>query len=438
MVYTSGSSGRPKGVVARHQTVSHCVRWAQRAFSLSAADRSTWVSAPGFGVSLVNELWPMLATGCTVDLPDEQTLLFPDRLRDWLVNRGITVVQLVGTLAEPLCRQHWPPGCALRLLLATGERQDRWPPADLPFDLVVTYGCTETTHITSWRDDAAGIRIAPDGLPSPPVGRPVADTSVYLLDERGDPVAAGAVGEVYVAGPGLARAYLGDPALTAARWLPDPFAGVAGARMFRTGDLGRLLGDGSLALLGRVDRQVKVRGKRVNLDEVEAAVERQPGVTEAAVVPREHAGDVRLVGYLAGPAADRLPDLYRSLRAQLPDHQVPADLVPADRLPRTPNGKLDRHRLPEPTRDRAGSSARLTAPRGEIELAVADIWCELLDLAEIGTRDDFFELGGHSMIAVKMVSALQQRFGVLIDLPAFYDRPTVAGVAALVSGGVAA
>ncbi|MFF4175762.1 amino acid adenylation domain-containing protein [Streptomyces sp. NPDC001750] len=413
VVYTSGSSGEPKGVVARHATVLHCARWTHQEFAVTADDRSTWVSSPGFGVSLVNELWPFLSAGCTVHLPDEETLLFPERLRDWLTAHRITVVQLVATLAAGLCATAWPDGPAPRLLLVTGERFE--PAADgPPFDVAVTYGSTETTHITSR-------------------GRAVPHARVHLLDENLAEVPPGTEGEIHVAGPGLARGYAGDPALTALRWLPDPFAAGPGARMYRTGDVGRLLDDGTLDIVGRTDRQVKIRGKRVHLDEVERSILRGGEAAEAAVVARGEGDRRRLVAYVTAVAPDRVPHLHSGLRRELPDHMLPSDFVLLDSLPRTLHGKLDRQALPEPGRDRSASAAPMKEARDDLERELTRMWCELLGLDRVGTADDFFDLGGHSLLAVQLVGAVEDRFGAYVDLPAFYERPTVADLAELIS-----
>jgi amino acid adenylation domain-containing protein len=423
IVYTSGSTGTPKGVVSRHETVSECVELAFDAFGFTADDRATWTSSPGFGVSLVNELWPVLSAGGVVHIPAAETLLVPDRLRDWLVDTGITVVQLPGTLAAPLCELDWPRDHTLRLLLTTGERFRLPTGAGAPFEVVVTYGSTETTHITAQLDLAAGRRPCADGEPT--TGWPAPNTSVYLLDEEGAPVPEGDAGVVHVAGTRLARGYLGDAALTAAHFLPDPHAGEPGARMYRTGDLGRVGADGRLTLVGRVDRQVKIRAVRVNLDEVEAVVARQTGVAEAAVVTV--GAEPRIVAYVAGVDGTRVGELHRALAGELTPAQLPAEFVLLDRLPRTVNGKLDRAALPEPRRP-----SREPEPRADDD-EIVRIWRTLLERDDIGVDDGFFELGGHSLLAVRMVLEVQEHTGVRVDLAAFYDRPTVNALSGLVS-----
>ncbi|HJQ03547.1 MAG TPA: AMP-binding protein [Jatrophihabitans sp.] len=427
--YTSGSTGTAKGVLARHAAVLQCVHWAREALALTAEDRLSWLSPPGFGISLMNELWPALATGCTVYVPDTQTMLFAERMQHWLLANRVTVVQLTRTLAEPLFRLPWPTDGGPRLLILTGEAIKHWPPADLPFEVAVTYGSTETTHVTSWLDRAAGIAMGAGRVEPPPVGWPVANMSAYVLDPVGMPVDTGTIGEVHVAGPGLAGGYLGDPAQTAARWLPDPF-GVPGGRRFATGDLGRRLPDGSLQIVGRVDRQVKVRGQRTNLDEIEAVLCSQPGVADAAVVAHGDGDALRLVAYLAGVDRGAVAAIHGGLAATLPSYALPSDFVLLDRLPRTVNGKLDRQALPEPAGRRDASPAPLHLATDGVEQDLVELWRRLLGRNEVGIADSFFDLGGHSMIAVQMVSAIEDRWGVQVDLAAFYSHPTIAEMAA--------
>lgn len=433
VAYTSGSTGAPKGVIARHETVLHCVQWARRTFDVSPDDRWTWMSSPGFGVSLVNELWPALGTGGTVHLPSDETILSADRLRDWLVAGRTTVTQMVGTVAGPLCALDWPADTALRLLLVTGEQFEP-PPAQLPFEIVVTYGSTETTHITSTHGLPPSARRPGDRARGTAVGAPIAGASVHLLDDRMNPVPDGEEGEIYVGGLGLSRGYLGDPGLTSDRWAPDRFAGEPGKRLFRTGDLGLFDPDGTLLLTGRVDRQAKIRGMRVNLDEIEGVLRKRVAPADTAVTMRGEPGAVpHLVAYLAGLDRSRAATLYRELRAELPAYMVPADLVLLDALPRTPNGKLDRDALPDPVRRSHDGGSTAARPAGDhIEETLRSVWCDLLDLDDVTTQDDFFELGGHSLLAVQVMTAVRKRFGVRVDLAAFYERPTIAGVAALV------
>jgi len=310
--------------------------------------------------------------------------------------------------------------------------------------LLNLYGPSETTTFSTWAEVAAG-----DSRP-PAIGRPVAGTRVHLLGPGLAPVPAGAVGEVWIGGRGVARGYLGRPELTADRFRPDPFGEAPGARddlgeapggrLYRTGDLARWRRDGELEYLGRVDQQVKIRGFRVEPGEVEAALRAEPGVAEAAVVARRApAGDLRLVAYVAGRAGSP-PDageLRRRLAAHLPRHMVPAAFVALAALPRTPNGKLDRKRLPEPEWDATGGAeAGETADRPEtpLEAQLAAIFREVLGTERVGLHDSFFALGGHSLLAARALARVRAAVGVELPLRTLFEAPTVAALAALLAG----
>ena len=302
------------------------------------------------------------------------------------------------------------------------------------------YGPTETTvDVTAWT--------CPSNLSqsSIPIGRPIANTQVYILDGQGEPVPIGVAGELYIGGAGVARGYLNQPELTAERFVPDPFAGEAGARMYRTGDLGRWLSDGNIEFLGRNDFQVKIRGFRIELGEIEARLAEHPGVREAVVIAREDtAGDKRLVAYYTPAPALPLdtgvsqPDtlaaeqLRSHLSARLPDYMVPAAYVRLESFPLTPNGKLDRKVLPAPEAD-AYSSRGYKAPQGEIETTLAAIWAEVLELERVGRHDNFFQLGGHSLLAITLIERMR-RNGLQMDVRALFATSTLAELAASLSG----
>jgi acyl carrier protein len=267
-----------------------------------------------------------------------------------------------------------------------------------------------------------------------PIGRPVAGARLYLLNPAQRPVPPGVAGELYVAGPGLARGYLHRPDLTAERFLPDPFAAEPGGRLYRTGDRARRRTDGQLEFLGRVDRQVKVRGFRVEVEEVEAALAAQPAVRLAAVVARPDATGVhRLVGYVvpAGEAAN-VSELRAALRRDLPEYMVPSLWVTLDALPLTPSGKVDRQALPEPAGERPDLGETYVAPGGPVEEVLAGIWGTLLGIERVGAHDDFFELGGHSLLATQVVSRVRKIFKVDLPLREFFGATTVAALADLI------
>ena len=277
------------------------------------------------------------------------------------------------------------------------------------------------------------------------IGRPIANTQIYLLDEHLQPVPIGVPGELHIGGEGLARGYLGQPALTKEKFIPNPFAD-AGARLYKTGDLARYRPDGNIEFLGRRDNQVKIRGFRIELGEIETVLGQHPGIEAAVVVPREDApGDKRLVAYVvpregsatpftsgrAGHAADLaldLTDIRNHLKGKLPEYMVPAVFVPLPVLPLTPNGKVDRKALPAPEQVRPALNESFVAPRTSTEQMLAQIWCEVLGLDKAGVQDNFFELGGHSLMVIQVISRLRETVQVELPMDRFFETPTIAAL----------
>ena len=299
-----------------------------------------------------------------------------------------------------------------------------------PQHLLNGYGPTETTTFAITHD----VRHVEEGARSIPLGRPIANTQIYILDSHGEPVPVGVSGELYIGGAGVARGYLNRPELTAERFVSDPFAlaaGHEGARMYRTGDLGRWLPDGTIEFLGRNDHQVKIRGFRIELGEIEARLLAVPGVREAVVLAREDVpGDKRLVAYCCG-AEVPASELRSALSGALPEYMVPAAYVHMDSLPLTPNGKLDRRALPVPDGDAFGARA-FEPPIGPVESALAGIWSELLGIERVGRNDHFFELGGHSLLAVQLVSRIQDRLLLSMPLDLVFRSPRMHELADLI------
>ena len=307
------------------------------------------------------------------------------------------------------------------------------------------YGPTEASiDVTAWTYSSS----SGTALSSIPIGRPIANTRIYILDQNREPVPVGVAGELYIGGAGVARGYLKRPELTAERFLEDPFSNQPGARMYRTGDLGRWLADGNIEFLGRNDFQVKIRGFRIELGEIEARLAEHPAVRDAVVIAREDVpGDKRLVAYytLAEQRAEgedrvedgeeealRIEGLRAHLTAALPEYMVPAAYVLLERMPLTANGKLDRKALPAPDSD-AYPSRGYEPPQGEIETALADIWADVLKLDRVGRHDNFFELGGHSLLAVTLVERMRRQ-GLRVDVWALFAMPTLAELAAAIEG----
>jgi amino acid adenylation domain-containing protein len=429
LIYTSGSTGIPKGVEITHGSLANLVRWHRQAFSVTAADRASHVAGLGFDAT-VWELWPYLASGASVHLADEVTRDSAELLQDWLLAQQITIGFVPTPLAERLLNRglQWPPDTALRILLTGGDTLHHYPPAGLPFLLVNNYGPTECTVV------ATSAPVLPDRRPDvrPPIGSAIANTQVYLLDERLQPVPPGTPGEIYIGGAGVARGYLGRPDLTAERFVPDPFGAGPESRLYRTGDLARLLPDGQIAFLGRADDQIKLRGYRIEPNEIAGALNRHQAVRESLVVAREDdPGDRRLVAYvvLAPSTAPTHTGLRDFLRATLPEYMIPAAFVRMDAFLLTPHGKIDRAALPAPTPANTLQDDASDAPFTATEERVAEILGALLNLEEIGLDDNFFLLGGHSLLGAQLIARLRDVFGVELGLRSLFEAPTVAALA---------
>ncbi|WP_122875479.1 non-ribosomal peptide synthetase, partial [Pseudomonas viridiflava] len=422
VIYTSGSTGQPKGVMVEHRTLNNLIDWHCQAFDLHAGSHTASVAGFGFD-AMAWEVWPALCAGATLHLPpadvgNEQL----DALLDWWIAQPLQVAFLPTPVAEyAFSRDLRHP--TLRTLLIGGDRLRQFH-RDPGFAVINNYGPTEATVV------ATSGRLLPDG--SLDIGKPIANTRVYLLDERQQLVPLGVAGELYVAGDSVARGYLNRPEMTAERFLRDPFHNNPEARMYRTGDLARWNADGTLEYLGRNDDQVKIRGVRIELGEIEAQLSQLPGIEEALVVAREdEPGQPRLVGYFteqADVATLNVGELRTALLAVLPGYMVPSALVRLDAWPLTANGKVDRRALPGPDRD-ALNTGEYQAPQGELEIALAAIWSELLQVERVGRHDRFFELGGHSLLAMRMVSQVRQRLSLELALGDLFADSALAAVA---------
>jgi len=427
VIFTSGSTGRPKGVQITHKNLLNLIRWHICAFQITAADKATMQASPGFDAA-VWELWPPLAAGATIHIIDDAIRTTPERLRNWMVETGITVSFLPTALAEAMIALPWPPNTSVRFLLTGADVLHRYPPPDLPFALVNNYGPTECTVVAT-----SGIippRSKPDGPPM--IGQAIDGVRIYIVDEQLKPVPEGMPGEMLIGGAGIGRGYINLPELTAQRFLTDPFVTAEASRMYRTGDLARLLPDGQIMFLGRIDDQVKIRGYRIEPGEISAVLNRHPGVEMTCVTARaEESGELRLIAYIVMKAgADlRISELRNSLAEHLPEHMVPSKFVKIARLPLTTHGKVDRAALPAPTAENVLADDQFDPPQSEVEQWLATLLTNLLRVDHIGRDDNFFRLGGHSLMGAQLIAKIQERFGVELSLRSLFDHPSVHGIA---------
>ena len=437
LIYTSGSTGRPKGVENTHRSLVNTLWWQWEAYPYGEGEVACQKTALSFGDSIQELFAPLLAGVPTVLVP-EATLIDPDRFVALLAERDVSRLLLVPSLLRILLdrgRDLAGELPRLRLWVASGEAlpvelarrfQRAYPDARL----VNLYGQSEAAYDAT----AFEVEALDDAATTVPIGRPIANVEVYLLDRLLRPVPVGAVGEICVGGVGLARGYWNRPELTAARFVPHPFRSEAGTRLLRTGDLGRYRVDGVVEYVGRLDEQVKVRGVRVELGEIEHHLSAHPHLAEAAVTAwEERPGEARLVAYLAPAPGSAMPtprELRAFLKQSLPDAMVPAIFVPLAALPRTPNGKLDRPALPAPTTERPGLDEPFVAPTTPAEQALAAIWREVLRVDQIGIHDNFFDLGGASFEVLEVASRAAEA-GLVLSPELLFVYPTVAELADL-------
>lgn len=436
MLYTSGSTGTPKGVLGTHRAAINRFCWMWKAYPFERDE----VCCQKTSLSFVDSVWeifgPLLQGIRTVIIPDplvKDPPLLLQTLATHAVTRIVLVPSLLRVLLEtsenlqdllPLLKYWVSSGEALSLDLA--KRFLKQMPTSILLNL---YGSSEVAADVTYYDVRAYT-----SEPGIPIGRPIANTQVYLLDEQMQPVPIGSAGELYVGGDGLARGYFNRPELTAARFVPDPFSNKPGARLYKTGDVARYLADGNIEYLSRLDHQVKLRGIRIELGEIESVLSQHAAVRQTVVMAREDLpGAMRLVAYvvLHEKQAASSDKLQNHMLKYLPDYMIPTAFVFLERLPLTPNGKLDRQALPAPQLARPTLSANFLAARTATEETIAVLWSQVLGIEQIGIHDNFFELGGHSLLALQVLSQLQAVFSVEVPMHRFLEAPTVAQLAEL-------
>ena len=428
VIYTSGSTGRPKGVATAHAGFVNLVTWHNAAYRITRADRKSQLSGLGFDAS-VWEMWPYLAAGASVHIPDDETRADWPTLLEWMCANAITVSFFPTPLAEAVVDEPWPSRLSLRALLTGGDRLHAWPRQTLGFEFVNKYGPTEVTAVTTWAPFVPGMA-ARSGRPS--IGRPIDNLQVYVLNAHLQPVPVGASGELYIGGVGLARGYIGRPDLTAERFVPNPFSSAPGARLYRTGDLVRWSRYGDIDFLGRVDAQLKIRGFRIEPGEIESALKSDENVRGAVVLARtDSAGELRLTAYIV--PADRhtfsVDETRARLRRALPVFMVPSHVLILDAFPLTPNGKVDYRALPAPRAESEPSiSSEYVAPTTPLERELAGIWSRVLRVERVGIHDNFFALGGDSILSIRVSTAAGQQ-GIVLSPARLFECPTIAELA---------
>ena len=438
VIYTSGSTGEPKGAMIEHRGLVNYLWWAMQTYPVDASGPVPIHSSIAYDSTVASLYPPLLAGGKIELLPEEmgaQGLLAALRREKSRAKVVITPSHL-----ELLSGQLGPEemaGATKTLVVAgetlSAERLSRWRDLAPATRLFNEYGPTETTvGCCAYEVPADNSRNG-----AVPIGQPIANMRLYVLDGNLRPVPPGSTGELYVGGIGVARGYLNRPQLTREKFLVDPFSEQSGSRLYRTGDLGRYREDGVLECLGRADNQVKLRGYRIELGEIEATLAGFPGVRSCAVLARENTlGNKHLVGYVVAGENETLePEALRKfLRQRLPEYMVPGQFVFLDRFPLTRNGKVDRKALPAPPVNQTLDANEFIAPRTETEKKLAAIWMELLKAEHIGIHDDFFELGGDSLLAVNAMLQIQEKFGTVLSMQTFFPSATIAGLASALTG----
>ena len=422
VIYTSGSTGVPKGVEITHANLASLIEWHEGAFDLKPTDRTSFLAGLGFDAA-VWELWPSLATGATVCVAPESVRSSPELLREWLIKEEITVSFVPTGLATGLISKAWPASTRLRLLLTGGDTLPHGPIDGLPFSLINNYGPTECTVVAT-----SGV-IPAGHTGTPTIGREIAGTSVYLLNGEGEPVADGEQGEIYIGGNSVGRGYRNLVEQTELHFVRDPFAGGSQGRMYKTGDLAVRLQNGQLEFKGRSDRQAKIRGQRVELDEIGSVLGRHAEVAFAtATILLDERGENQLVGYVLPKDALTVlttAELQEYLLLSLPAYMIPSVFVRLETRPLSLNGKVDLKLLERPTEANVLRAKVARGPSSPLEEQLLLMVQDILGMHTATVEDDFFFIGGHSLIGMQLVLRLRESFGVDFTLRQLFQSSTV-------------
>lgn len=426
MMYTSGSTGRPKGVELTHAGLLNLVQWNIQTYGITPADRCLQMATPAYD-AYIYEIFPCLAGGASACMIDDFSRTSVPHIVNMLVKRNVTIAFLPTALGEVLVNVDWPGEASLRILACAGEKMMRRPDNPTPFEFMNLYGPTENTVIASYATVTSNV-----GWTPPPIGRPVGNVRLYILDKFMNPVPTGNFGELYIGGKGVARGYLNRPRLTAEKFVPDPFGDEPGARLYRTGDWVKYLPDGNIDFATRIDNQIKLRGFRIELEEIEKLLYANAGVKEAAVVLNETAESEKFIEAFVvlnvGCSLTR-SDLKELLREKLPAFMVPSSVVFQKELPKSPSGKIDKKSL---AGLRTGSHRQgdvLMTAETEMEKLLSKLWAEFLKVDELGVQDNFFDMGGHSLMMAQVHYRLRETFNAEINLIDLFRYPTIRSLA---------
>jgi amino acid adenylation domain-containing protein len=429
IVYTSGTAGVPKGVEITHANLLHLIQWHRKAFGVSSADRASHLAGLGFDAA-VWEIWPNLCAGSTLCIADDSIRLSAESIQRWMVSERVTVGFVPTVYAAPMMAMKWPVNTALRFLLTGGDTLRLTPHEPLPFKVVNNYGPAECTVVSTSHV------LDTDSESVPPIGHAITGARVYVLDEDRQLVADDAVGEIYIGGNGVGRGYRNLPDASQLAFIPDPFAVTSGARMYRTGDRGIRRVDGVHEFRGRLDRQIKIRGQRVELDEVGNTLAKHPGIEFGiATTNSSPQAPNQLIAHFLPKDQAGVPtvnELQAHLLKHLPDYMVPSIFVQLQSLPLSPNGKIDLGKLPQPSTELRFVGTEAQMPTSDIEKRLLRIVRELLGGLAVSAHDNLFLSGGHSLFGMQLLTRVKTTFSVDLTLHELFESPTVEGLASLI------